>query len=232
MQNENNKNINIQISKEILNILPSFNVQAYSFPIEVIENDESMVNGINEEIKKCIDKYNGMDLEKVINLECIKEGRDGYKKLGKDPSRYRLACESLLRRLAKGNGLYYINNAVDLGNILSINLNRSVAVLDLDKIEGDVFIRIGRSDDIYEGIGRGLINISNIPVYCDNVGPFGSPTSDTLRTAVSLDTKNILLFIISFSDKYLKECENEFIRLYTNYANVRKEDIKQIKVIK
>ena len=213
---------------EITKILPSFSVLAYSFPVKVVDSGEE----IREEINDCIDRYNGMDLEKVINLEMIKAGRDGYKKLGKDPSRYRLACESLLRRIAKGNGLYYINNAVDLGNVLSINLNRSTAVLDLDKIEGDVNFRLGRSDDVYEGIGRGIINVTNIPVYCDNLGPFGSPTSDTLRTSVNFDTKNVLLFIVSFSDKGLEECKNEFIRLYTKYASVKIEDIKEIEVIK
>ena len=58
-------------------------------------------------------------LEEVLNIPLIKEARDSYKKLGKDPSRYRLAVESLYRRLVKGYGLYRINNVVDAGNILS-----------------------------------------------------------------------------------------------------------------
>ena len=80
--------------------------------------------------------------------------------------------------------LYYVNNAVDIGNILSAQTQRSVAVLDEDKIEGDILIRIGK-DEPYEGIGRGNINIENIPVYCDEVGPFGTPTSDTPRTRIT-----------------------------------------------
>ena len=101
-------------------------------------------------------------------------------------------------RLIKGSGLYFVNNAVDIGNVLSVKTQRSVAVLDLDKIQGDVLIRIGK-DEAYEGIGRGQINIENIPVYCDEIGPFGTPTSDTPRTRITEETKKILLFITSFN---------------------------------
>ena len=116
------------------------------------ENNSEVENLIIKTEKKISEEYS---LEDVLNIPLIKEGRDGYKKLKKDPSRYRLACESLLRRLVKGNNLYRINNLVDVGNILSIECNRSVAVLDYDKIVGDIAIRLGRNDDVYEGIGRG-----------------------------------------------------------------------------
>ena len=137
-----------------------------------------------------------LTLETLLKEPRIAAARAGYKSLGKDPSRYRLSTEALLRRLIKGNGLYYVNNAVDIGNILSAQTQRSVAVLDEDKIEGDILIRIGK-DEPYEGIGRGNINIENIPVYCDEVGPFGTPTSDTPRTRITETTKNILVFITS-----------------------------------
>ena len=64
-------------------------------------------------------------------------------------------------------------------------------------------------DEPYEGIGRGNINIENIPVYCDEVGPFGTPTSDTPRTRITEETKTILLFITSFNgtDGLLQDVE-------------------------
>lgn len=216
----------VVISNEILNKLPSFNVVALKFALDVKDSDELVLKEIDDKVNE----YNNMPLEEVINLKRIKEGRDAYKKLGKDPSRYRIACESLLRRLAKGYGLYYINNAVDIGNLLSITLNRSTAVLDYDKIDGDVRIRIGREDDIYEGIGRGIINVTNIPLYCDNISPFGSPTSDTLRTSVDKNTKNILLFIICFSDEGIDECKSEALREFKDLANAK--EIEEIEVIK
>ena len=149
-----------------------------------------------------------LTLETLLKESRIAAARAGYKALGKDPSRYRLSTEALLRRLIKGNGLYFVNNAVDIGNVLSARTQRSVAVLDEDKIQGDILIRIGQ-DEPYEGIGRGNINIENIPVYCDEVGPFGTPTSDTPRTRITEQTKNILLFITSFNgvDGLLQDVE-------------------------
>lgn len=209
--------MNIKIDKSILNTLPEFDIIAYSMDVEYMSSDcvESLISSYESKI---MEEYS---LEDVLDIPLIKEARDSYKKLGKDPSRYRLACESLLRRLVKGNKLYRINNLVDLGNILSIDTKRSVAVLDYDKIEGDVLIRIGRNDDVYEGIGRGIINIENIPLYEDEIGPFGSTTSDTPRTMVTENTKKILLFIVCFGSSCKEENEGIALELFNKYANAK-----------
>lgn len=209
--------MNIKIDKSILERLPDFSIIAYS--MDVVYQSSDIVEGLISSYEtKIMEEYS---LEDVLDIPLIKEARDSYKKLGKDPSRYRLACESLLRRLVKGNKLYRINNLVDLGNILSIDAKRSVAVLDYDKIIGDVIIRIGRSDDVYEGIGRGIINIENIPLYEDEVGPFGSTTSDTPRTMVTENTKKILLFIVCFGRSKKEENEKLAIDLFSKYAGAK-----------
>ena len=216
----------IRIEREILDKLPSFNVLAYVMDIKLMDSDI-----IEDEIKK----YESMikeeySLEEVLNIPLIKEARDSYKKLGKDPSRYRLAVESLYRRLVKGYGLYRINNLVDAGNILSIKLARSTAILDYEKIVGDVTIRLGREDDLYFGIGRGQINVSNIPVYVDEVGPFGSTTSDTERTMITNTTKKILVFVICFSEAEIEKDKIETVSIFKKYADA--ENIEEIEVIK
>lgn len=193
----------VTIDKEILEKTPDFSVGIMTCKVSVYENED-----VNDLIKKYEEEiYSEINISEVINLETIKEGRDAYKAYGKDPSRYRLAVESLYRRLSKGNKLYRVNNIVDIGNILSIKLRKSVAVLDYNKIDGDVKIRLGRKSDEYYGIGRGLINIENIPLYEDDISPFGSTTSDTERTMITNKTKRILVFIISFNGK--KELINE-----------------------
>lgn len=208
----------ITIDRSILSQLPEFNIIALSMDVTYEENNIFVEELIKKTEKKISEEYS---LEEVLNIPLIKEGRDGYKKLKKDPSRYRLACESLLRRLVKGNELYRINNLVDVGNILSIECKRSVAVLDYEKIKGNVKIRLGKSTDIYEGIGRGIINIENIPLYEDSIGPFGSTTSDTIRTSVTKDTKKILLFVVCFGKDNIEENKQMAIDLYTNYCYAR-----------
>lgn len=207
----------IKISDSILNTLPNFDIIALTMDVIASETSDHIKTLINTYEAKIKEEYSS--LEEVLNIPLIKEARDGYKKLGKDPSRYRLACESLLRRIVKGNELYIINNLVDIGNILSIDCKRSTAVLDLEKIDGDILIRLGKSSDIYEGIGRGIINVENIPIYEDNIGPFGSTTSDTMRTSVTMSTKKILLFIVCFGESNKDRDLEKAISLFTEYTN-------------
>lgn len=215
----------IIIHNSITNILEEFDIIALKMDV-ILEESERISSLIKSYEKKISEEYS---LEEVLNIPLIKEARDGYKKLGKDPSRYRLACESLLRRIVKGNNLYKINNIVDAGNILSIETNRSVAVLDYEKIVGNVNVRLGTSDDEYYGIGRGLINVSNIPLYCDEIGPFGSTTSDTLRTMVTDKTKTILLFIICFGPSLKDEHKSFAISLFEKYANAQNINIINVR---
>ncbi len=213
----------ITIQKSIYDTLPEFNIVALLMDVEVKETTDDIKELIKQYQESTKEEYSS--LEDVLNIPLIKKARDSYKKLGKDPSRYRLACESLLRRIVKGNDLYIINNLVDIGNLLSIDFKRSTAVLDYDKIKGDIKIRRGLASDVYEGIGRGIINIENIPVYVDDVSPFGSTTSDTMRTSVSMDTKKMLLFIVCFDEGNHEYETNKAIELYQKYSNAKNIEI-------
>ena len=216
----------ITIKKELTNLLPNFNVYAFSMNVKV--EDSKIIESKIKELETTI--HNTYNLEDVLNIPSIKNARDGYKKLGKDPSRYRLACESLFRRLVKNKGLYFVNNVVDAGNVLSIELAKSTAVLDYNKIIGDVTIRIGKENDIYYGIGRGLINVTNIPLYVDEVSPFGSPTSDTDRTSITSDTSKILLMVICFDELDKEKIKDISIDIFKKYAYAK--NIEEIKVEK
>ncbi len=61
--------------------------------------------------------------------------------------------------------------------------------------------RAGRAGETYKGIGKYDLNLEGLPVFCDALGPHGSPTSDSERTMVTGETKHVLAVIISFSGK-------------------------------
>lgn len=207
--------MNISIDKNIKEKTKKFFIGVMVCDVEIYEDENltKIISAYEEKINETI------SIEDVIKLDKIKDARDAYKSYGKDPSRYRLATESLYRRLAKGNKLYRINNVVDIGNILSLTFRKSVAVLDYNKIQGDINIRLGKSSDEYYGIGRGKLNIENIPLYEDDIGPFGSTTSDTERTMITKTTSKILLFIVSFSGYSDLNSELEYAReLYEKFA--------------
>lgn len=217
----------ITVDKSISDLLPDFNTLAFIMDVEIKESSKEL-KGLLKELKIEVQKV-CPTLEDVLKVPLIDEARNAYRTLGKDPSRYKVASESLLRRIVKDRGLYLINNAVDAGNALSIILKRNTAVLDYDKIVGDVIIRKGRTDDLFFGIGRGKLNVSNIPVYVDEVGPFGSSTSDSERTMITNKTKKLLVFVVCFSytevDKAI-EITKEIYEKYVNAKNIQFMHVK------
>jgi DNA/RNA-binding domain of Phe-tRNA-synthetase-like protein len=124
--------------------------------------------------------------------------RSGYKALGKDPSRYRGSAEALLRRIISGKSFPQINNIVDIINLVSVESRLPVGLYDLDHVKGDVVFRVGHAAESYKGIGKYDLNLEGLPVFCDAIGPHGSPTSDSERTMVTPATKTIAAIIVSF----------------------------------
>jgi len=99
---------------------------------------------------------------------------------------------------------------VDCLNLTSIFHGFSIGGYDLDKIDGDIELRIGESNMVYEAIGRGNFNIGNLPVLFDQLGPFGNPSSDSVRTAIQNDTTSILLVFFDFGNNVLLEDSIKF----------------------
>jgi len=118
--------------------------------------------------------------------------------LGKDPSRYRGAAEALVRRLISGRRLYKINNVVEINNLISLQCLHPVASYDAERIDGEVRFRLGHRCESYKGIGKEIINTEDLPVFADNLGAFGSPTSDSERTMIRPNTLMIVIAIMSF----------------------------------
>jgi DNA/RNA-binding domain of Phe-tRNA-synthetase-like protein len=124
--------------------------------------------------------------------------RAAYKTLGKDPARYRGSAEALLRRILAGKGFPQINTVVDIINLVSLESRLPIGLYDLAHVHGDIVFRAGRPGETYKGIGKYDLNLEGLPVFCDEAGPHGSPTSDSERTMVTSSTQKILAILISF----------------------------------
>ncbi|MCH5347178.1 MAG: hypothetical protein J1E63_08715 [Muribaculaceae bacterium] len=142
------------------------------------------------------------DIAATVALDLIKQRpgiaatRDAYKRCGKDPNRYRPSSEALCRRIVRGLGLYRVDAAVDVINVLSIMTGYSIGGFDIDKIDGDtITLGIGREGEPYAAIGRGELNIAGLPVFRDATGGIGTPTSDNERTKLDIDSRRLLLTI-------------------------------------
>jgi len=135
----------------------------------------------------------------VLESPGIESVRKAYKSLGKDPARYRGSAEALLRRIVAGKGFPQINVVVDVINLVSVESRLPVGLYDLAHVVGDIVFRAGRSGETYKGIGKYDLNLEGLPVFADTVGPHGSATSDSERTMVTAETKEILAVIVSFA---------------------------------
>src|SRR5216683_754971 len=155
----------------------------------------------------------------VLESPQIVAARAAYKALGKDPARYRGSAEALLRRVVQGKGLPLINNVVDIINLVSVESLLPLGLYDLERVREPIVFRAGRSGETYKGIGKYDLNLEGLPVFCDALGPFGSPTSDSERTMVTAAAKKILLVIISFGGRQdIERWTARAMDLLTRYA--------------
>src|SRR5690606_6697174 len=125
----------------------------------------------------------------------IAAARRAYKAFGKDPSRYRPAAEALMRRVALGKGMYRVNNVVDTSNLVSMTTGISIGAYGAGTLRPPLTFRKGREGELYEGIGRGSLNIADLPVLADEAGAFGSPTSDSARSMITPETMGVLMVL-------------------------------------
>src|SRR5713226_4694074 len=158
----------------------------------------------------------------VLESPQILATRSAYKALGKDPARYRGSAEALLRRVISGKGLPQINAVVDIINLVSVESRLPVGLYDLAQVSGDVVFRAGRAGESYKGIGKYHLNLEGLPVFCDALGPHGSPTSDSERTMVTSETKQVLAIIISFGgNEGLERWTQRMVNLFEQYASAK-----------
>jgi DNA/RNA-binding domain of Phe-tRNA-synthetase-like protein len=155
----------------------------------------------------------------VLEAPEILATRAAYKALGKDPARYRGSAEALLRRVIAGKVLPRINAVVDIINLVSVESRLPIGLYDLAHVQGDIVFRAGRAGETYKGIGKYDLNLEGLPVFCDALGPHGSPTSDSERTMVTSETKRVLAVIISFGGKEgLDRWTDRLSALFAQYA--------------
>ncbi len=206
--------IPVKIAPELLSKLPSLTLGCIEAKVSVVPGSEDL----NDWIAKQLEQIKvSLTPETIRQLHTVKATKDAYRTLGKDPNRYRPAAESLMRRVANGKGLYQISNVVDILNYISIKTGYSICGYDSSLIEGEVSLGIGEEGEPYEGIGRGKVNIELLPVFRDLKGAFGTPTSDSIRTMINEQSKNILFIFIGFEGKdeieeALKETKNLLIQ--------------------
>ena len=172
------------------------NLQIGSLVAEVVvdESSEDLQATLNKMVKEIEES---LTVPAIAKEAAIVAMRKTYRTVGKDPTKYRVSSEALLRRIGRGLGLYRVNNIVEINNYISMKSRCPVCAYDIGKIDGDIQFSVAPAGTVYEGIGRGELNIEFLPVFMDQRGAFGSLTSDSAQTCISKETTAILFTLIS-----------------------------------
>ena len=186
--------LSLTISPGLKATIPGIAVGWITAAVHNSQHDEALW----QEIDVAVARFRGMTMDQARKFPPIKALRDAYRTLGNDPTRYRGSNEALVRRITQGKELYRVNTVVDINNLISLNTLDSAGTFDLEHVRPPITFRIGQPAESYSGIGRGEIKITGLPVFADQIGPFGSTTSDSERTMVRLETTRILMVVISF----------------------------------
>ncbi|WP_459189188.1 B3/4 domain-containing protein [Parabacteroides sp. APC149_11_2_Y6] len=217
--------IHVSISDEVQEVCPDLHVLVIACDVKNTVSDEQLWKEITDEE---ITVRASMKLEEINKWQPVFATRQAYKRLGKDPNRYRPSAEALRRRILRGLPLYKVDTLVDLINLLSIRSGYSIGGFDASKIVGnELILGVGREGENYQGIGRGDLNIAGLPVYRDVLGGIGTPTSDEERTKISLDTSRLLMIINGYSGEDGLEAAGRYgvdlLRRYVSAINIQAE---------
>ena len=217
--------MDIKIEQAIKDAAPGMKVAAIEADVENSATPDELWDSLT---RLATDLQGVMQLPDVNKRPGIAATRKVYKALGKDPNRYRPSAEALCRRAVKGMDLYRIDTLVDLINLLSMMTGYSIGGFDLNKIQGTkLSLGVGQEGEPFEAIGRGQLNIAGLPVYRDEVGGIGTPTSDNERTKLDINTTRLLMCINIYGEEVpVDETIALTQQLLTKYAKAQNINVK------
>jgi DNA/RNA-binding domain of Phe-tRNA-synthetase-like protein len=169
-------------------------------------------------VARLVSSYSG---KQPADIPGVAETRALFHQLGIDPTKHRPSSEAILRRVLQGKGLPAVNAAVDVCNLCSLEYQMPLGLYDRETVHGTVHVRVGRDGEGYPGIRKQRVHLSGRLLLADDEGPFGAPTSDSTRTAVGPDAKQLLVVLfcpIERAGRHLSTALEHIADLLTRYC--------------
>jgi DNA/RNA-binding domain of Phe-tRNA-synthetase-like protein len=186
----------ISIDRDLLTVYPDIRLGCLQFSADVRASDEHFWQMLDSTVLPEIqEKIAGKEWSEIPG---IRGSRLAYKAFGRNPGRWRVSSEALLRRVRRGDSLYHVNSVVDVNNLISLESGLSVGSYDLRQIQGPIRLRKGGPGEGYDGIGKEFLDMENMLVLADEQGIFGSSMSDSRRAMVTEGHREILSVIYCF----------------------------------
>ena len=208
----------VSIDRELLTVYPEIRLGLLRFHADVKEPDERFWMYMDTEVLPSVRA--SVEGKEWREIPGIRGNRLACKAFGRNPGRYRVSSEALIRRVRRGDELYHVNSVVDVNNLISVRSGLSAGSYDISKIRGDVVLRKAEHGEGYTGIGKVFLDMENMLVLADDEGIFGSSMSDSTRAMVTEAAKDIPVVIYCFEDSVDLEALLDESRLaFEQYAS-------------
>jgi lysyl-tRNA synthetase, class I len=166
---------------------------------------------LEEEKEKLLSSLAGLTTEQLGQYPEIISYRKLYKAMGVDWHSRRPSPEALLRRVALNKGLYNINTCVDAYNLIVMKHRISVGAFDFDNVAFPTELRFAKEGEeiLLLGDSEPTKYKEAELAYFDQKGGYNIDFNfrDSQRTAVQMDTKNLLLNVDGVYDINPQEVE-------------------------
>lgn len=207
------------LSPQLSAIIPNFKVGIVHYKNIVVGTSPQMLKGRLQLFQESL--FFELEDKDVTHFEGIKEWRTIFKRISKDPNRYRPSVEALYRRIKKQQYLQSINSATDINNFFSLQYEIPIGIYDQDKLSGNIAMRLGSEGESYVGLNERENHLQQLILTADEQGPFGSPFVDSKRSSVSETTKNAVQIIYlrpsldtSNAEAMVQSLMNMFIQIH------------------
>ena len=133
-------NRTINIDPALLSVYPEIRLGCLHFTAEVKASSDVFWDYLDHEILPAV--------KNDIEVTGVRGSRAAYKAFGRNPGRYRVSSEALLRRVRRGDELYHVNSVVDVNNLISVESGLSVGSYDLEQLQGDIVFRKAEASQV------------------------------------------------------------------------------------
>lgn len=164
------------------------------------------------------EKYNNFEIETDLILRGFNEL---HKKIGVKRKKNTPISESLLKNFLKDETLPPSNKLIELCNIVILDSRLSIAIYDMDKIDGLVTLKQASTNISYNFSEKRTINQGEY-IYTDSKDIlYRLEVNQNPKTIVNEDTTNIFVTVEgneATSAEYIMEVTSEIIDLITTYC--------------
>ena len=214
----------ISIDPALFSVYPEIRLGCLRFTAQVLPPQEAFWQMLEGSVLPAVRE--AIDGREWAEIPGVRGSRAAYKAFGRNPGRYRVSSEALLRRVRRGDAHYRVNSVVDVNNLLSVKSGLSFGSYDISRLCGPVTLRRAGPGEGYEGIGKDFLDLENMLVLSDDAGIFGSSMSDSTRAMVTEQTHDVLVVAYCFEESLnlpalLREAETAFTD-HAGAANVER----------